>query len=32
MSDRSPLAPAAFPDLPAIPGVRVTVARAGYKA
>ena len=32
MSDRSPLAPAAFPDLPAIPGVRIAVARAGYKA
>nr|WP_047168956.1 bifunctional glutamate N-acetyltransferase/amino-acid acetyltransferase ArgJ [Sphingomonas sp. Y57] len=29
--DRSPLAPAAFPDLPPIAGVRVAVARAGYK-
>ncbi len=32
MSDRSPLAPAAFPDLPPIAGVRIAVARAGYKA
>ena len=30
--DRSPLAPAAFPDLPPIAGVRLAVARAGYKA
>lgn len=30
--DRSPLAPAAFPDLPPVAGVRVAVARAGYKA
>jgi len=30
--DRSPLAPAAFPDLPSIAGVRLSVARAGYKA
>lgn len=30
--DRSPLAPAAFPDLPPIAGVRIAVARAGYKA
>ncbi|ARR54124.1 bifunctional ornithine acetyltransferase/N-acetylglutamate synthase [Rhizorhabdus wittichii DC-6] len=29
--DRSPLAPAAFPDLPPIAGARVAVARAGYK-
>ena len=28
--DRSPLAPAAFPDLPAIAGVALTVVRAGY--
>ena len=28
---RSPLAPAAFPDLPAIPGVSLRVARARYK-
>jgi glutamate N-acetyltransferase/amino-acid N-acetyltransferase len=28
---RSPLAPAAFPALPAIPGVRLAVARARYK-
>jgi glutamate N-acetyltransferase/amino-acid N-acetyltransferase len=32
MTDRSPLAPAAFPELPAIPGVRPAVARARYKA
>jgi glutamate N-acetyltransferase / amino-acid N-acetyltransferase len=31
MIERSPLAPAAFPDLPAIPGVRAAVARARYK-
>ncbi len=31
MSTRSPLAPAAFPDLPAIAGVRPAVARARYK-
>ena len=30
--DRSPLAPAAFPDLPPIAGVRLAVTRAGYKA
>ena len=30
--DRSPLAPARFPDLPAVAGVRLAVARAGYKA
>ncbi len=30
--ERSPLAPASFPDLPAIPGVRLAVARAGYKS
>ncbi len=30
--DRSPLAPAAFPDLPPIAGVRIAVSRAGYKA
>ncbi|MGC6329829.1 bifunctional glutamate N-acetyltransferase/amino-acid acetyltransferase ArgJ [Rhizorhabdus sp. FW153] len=30
--DRSPLAPAAFPDLPPVAGVRIAVARAGYKA
>ncbi|MES2497793.1 MAG: bifunctional glutamate N-acetyltransferase/amino-acid acetyltransferase ArgJ [Pseudomonadota bacterium] len=30
--DRSPLAPAAFPSLPPIAGVRIAVARAGYKA
>jgi glutamate N-acetyltransferase / amino-acid N-acetyltransferase len=30
--ERSPLAPAAFPDLPAIPGVTLRVARARYKA
>ena len=30
--DRSPLAPAAFPDLPPITGVRLAVTRAGYKA
>ena len=29
---RSPLAPARFPDLPAVDGVRIAVARAGYKA
>ncbi len=29
--EKSPLAPAAFPDLPAIGGVRLAVARAGYK-
>lgn len=29
---KSPLAPAAFPVLPDIPGVRLAVARAGYKA
>ncbi|ATE63417.1 bifunctional glutamate N-acetyltransferase/amino-acid acetyltransferase ArgJ [Rhizorhabdus dicambivorans] len=29
--DRSPLAPASFPDLPPIAGVRIAVARAGYK-
>ena len=29
---RSPLAPERFPNLPAIEGVRVAVARAGYKA
>ncbi|KKC27561.1 bifunctional glutamate N-acetyltransferase/amino-acid acetyltransferase ArgJ [Sphingomonas sp. SRS2] len=29
--DRSPLAPASFPALPAIAGVRVAVTRAGYK-
>jgi glutamate N-acetyltransferase/amino-acid N-acetyltransferase len=29
--DRSPLAPAAFPELPPIAGVTLTVARAGYK-
>ena len=28
---RSPLAPAAFPPLPAIPGVSLRIARAGYK-
>ncbi len=32
MSTRSPLAPAAFPALPDIPGVRAAVARARYKA
>ncbi|MET0250418.1 MAG: bifunctional glutamate N-acetyltransferase/amino-acid acetyltransferase ArgJ [Sphingobium sp.] len=32
MTTRSPLAPAAFPDLPAIGGVTLRVARAGYKA
>ena len=32
MTERSPLAPAAFPDLPAIAGVRIAVARARYKA
>ena len=31
MSDRSPLAPASFPDLPQIAGVHVAVARAQYK-
>ena len=31
MTNRSPLAPAAFPALPAIPGVRAAVARAHYK-
>ncbi len=31
MSTRSPLAPAGFPALPAIPGVRLAVARAHYK-
>ena len=30
--DRSPLAPAAFPSLPAIAGVTLRTARAGYKA
>jgi glutamate N-acetyltransferase/amino-acid N-acetyltransferase len=30
--ERSPLAPASFPDLPPIAGVRVAVARAHYKA
>ena len=30
--NRSPLAPAAFPDLPAIAGVSLRTARAGYKA
>ncbi|PCD02924.1 bifunctional ornithine acetyltransferase/N-acetylglutamate synthase [Sphingomonas spermidinifaciens] len=29
--NRSPLAPAAFPELPAISGVELRVARAGYK-
>jgi len=29
--DRSPLAPDAFPELPPIAGVRLAVARAGYK-
>lgn len=29
--ERSPLAPAAFPELPPIAGVALTVARAGYK-
>src|SRR3546814_13158608 len=29
--ERSPLAPAHFPDLPAVAGVRLAVARAGYK-
>ena len=29
---RSPLAPARFPDLPEVAGVRLAVARAGYKA
>ena len=29
--DRSPLAPASFPDLPPVAGVRVAVARAHYK-
>jgi glutamate N-acetyltransferase/amino-acid N-acetyltransferase len=29
--EKSPLAPAAFPDLPAISGVRIAVARAHYK-
>ncbi len=28
---RSPLAPAAFPDLPPVAGVRLSIARAGYK-
>jgi len=28
---RSPLAPAAFPQLPPVPGVRLAVTRAGYK-
>lgn len=32
MTDRSPLAPAAFPVLPPIAGVRAAVTRAGYKA
>ena len=32
MTDRSPLAPAAFPSLPDIAGVTLRVARAGYKA
>ena len=31
MSDRSPLAPASFPELPPIAGVRIAVARARYK-
>ena len=30
--ERSPLAPAAFPDLSPIAGVRIAVTRAGYKA
>ena len=30
--DRSPLAPATFPSLPAIAGVTLRTARAGYKA
>lgn len=29
--EKSPLAPAAFPDLPAIAGIRIAVTRAGYK-
>ncbi|WP_341897142.1 bifunctional ornithine acetyltransferase/N-acetylglutamate synthase, partial [Sphingobium sp. YR657] len=32
MTDRSPLAPAAFPILPVIDGVTLRTARAGYKA
>jgi glutamate N-acetyltransferase/amino-acid N-acetyltransferase len=32
MTDRSPLAPAAFPALPPIAGMRAAVTRAGYKA
>jgi len=32
MIERSPLAPAAFPDLPAIAGVRASVAKAHYKS
>jgi glutamate N-acetyltransferase/amino-acid N-acetyltransferase len=28
---KSPLAPAAFPDLPEIAGVRLAIAHAGYK-
>lgn len=31
MTDRSPLAPAAFPDLPDIPGITRRVAKAQYK-
>lgn len=31
MSDRSPLAPDSFPDLPPIAGMRIAVTRAGYK-
>jgi glutamate N-acetyltransferase/amino-acid N-acetyltransferase len=32
MLDRSPLAPARFPDMPPVAGVRLAVARAGFKA
>ncbi|PZU59312.1 MAG: bifunctional ornithine acetyltransferase/N-acetylglutamate synthase [Sphingobium sp.] len=32
MTDRSPLAPAGFPDLPVLSGVTLRVARARYKA
>jgi glutamate N-acetyltransferase/amino-acid N-acetyltransferase len=32
MTERSPLAPTSFPQLPAIDGVTLRVARAGYKA
>ena len=32
MPNRSPLAPERFPDLPPVAGVRLAVARAGYKA